>query len=85
METYHSEAVDRDVVVSPTASDDEAAAIIAAIELAFADEEAGDDAEEKIVDPWIRAGRFEAIRSFRGRPSPDAPRDPWMAMGRVRR
>lgn len=85
METFRSEAVERDVHISPQATEDEAAAIVAAVELAFADELAGDDAEEKAVDPWIRAGRFDAIRAFPGRPSPDAPRDPWLAMTRVRR
>ncbi len=84
MATSHSDRDrQRSVDISPTASEDEAAAIMVAIEQVLTESDTTD--EPDTFDPWIRALRFESVADFRGRPSPDAPSDPWIAMGRNRR
>lgn len=76
---------DLSIEVEPAASADEAAAIAIAIQQLLAERQEAQTADEATVDPWLRAGRFESVRAFPGRPSPNAPRDPWVAMGRSRR
>lgn len=70
------------VDIEPVAGPEEAAAIVAAIGHALAEAEADAVEDEPSVDPWLRAGRFEAVSGFPGRAHPDAHPDPWVAMGR---
>lgn len=85
MATFRFEATDRAVSVSPSANEEEAAAIVAALDLALGAEGSTGSDERESTDPWLRAARFEAVRGAPYRPHPDAPHDPWVAMGRNRR
>ncbi|MFC6943208.1 acc operon protein [Salinirubellus sp. GCM10025818] len=71
------------------ADEDEAAAIVAALNahvsaqlLAVADEEDGDDWNER---QWSFAGRIGDLQHREVRVPLAAPRDPWTASGRARR
>lgn len=76
------------IEVPGAASDDEAAAIAAAIRIHLAAEADGEgETDEPTWDGrrWAFAGRMAALRHRQIRPPMDAPTDAWQASGRTDR
>lgn len=78
-------ASDRSLWIPPDATDEEAAAIAAAIAAYLSDRERADAEERDERDHWAFAGRVAAIGRRSERAHPNAPRDPWTASGRTDR
>lgn len=77
----------RTLDVPDSASEDEAAAIAAALcsHLRAQEAEAGDDEETWDGERWTFAGRIEATQGRRVRVPSGAPTDRWAAVGRIGR
>lgn len=75
--------------ISADATDEEAAAVAAAISAYLSEREraAADAATERTWDGsrWTFAGRLDAVSGRSGRVPTDAPRDPWTASARADR
>jgi hypothetical protein len=77
---------ERGLWIPPDATDEEAAAIAAAIAAYLSDRErGGDETEDWAGDRWSFAGRLAAVGRDSDRVPTAAPRDPWTASGRADR
>jgi len=65
-------------LIAPSASPQEAAAIVAALERFMRDTAPPLATSAEAVDPWLRAAMLEGVaRDVYGSPPPDEP-DPWI-------